>query len=155
MQKVMTTTVYFGYSETFDAKNAIKAPGKSSGIDLNNTYCYDIVSDKLASITSYYLGMPANATSLGHSYCIDNVQMYNGFTTPQTISESAGYGINVDVTQAKTESIIGSDFGKTAIEYVNEGLAMKVNFDYCLFVESSGYKPWHNSFNAIKYCSND
>ena len=132
MDKVMNARIYFSYTDSFNAASAIKAPARFDRIDLNNTYYYDISYDGMASIMSFYVGMPANTSSARQSYCLDNVKLYNYSDVPTTIPAYLGYGLNVDTTQAKTEEIIGSDNGKTAVQYMNEGLVMKVNFDYCV-----------------------
>lgn len=132
MDKVMSARIYFSYSDKFNAMSAVKAPGRSDKIDLNNTYYYDVTFKGIASINSIFVGIPANAKTVGHTYCIDNVKLYNNASVPTAIPAYLGYGLNVDATQAKTEEIIGSALGKTAVQYINEGLVMKVGFDYCV-----------------------
>ena len=131
MDKVMNARIYYSYSDSFNTAAALKAPARVDRIDLNNTYYYDVSYDKIASLMSFYIGMPASAGAR-QSYCIDNVKLYNDAAAPTAIPAYLGYGLNVDTTQAKTEEIIGSSNGKTTIQYMNEGLVMKVNFDYCV-----------------------
>ena len=132
MTKVMNARVYFSYSDSFSAASATKAPSRVDKIDLNNTYYYDISYTTIASVYSFFLGVPTNTKTERHSYCVDNVKLYNNATTPTTIPAYLGYGSQVDVTQAKTEEIVGSDNGKTTVQHMNEGLVMKVNFEYCV-----------------------
>lgn len=132
MEKVLTARIYFSGADSFNPSVAKKAPGRTDAIDLNNTYYYEMLYTGISSIQSIYVGIPANDKTKGHSYCIDNVKLYNGVKVPTRIPAYLGYGLNVDTTQAKTEQIIGSTLGKTAIQYISEGLAMKVDFDYCI-----------------------
>lgn len=132
MQKVMEARIYFSYSDSFNPAAALKAPGRTDRIDLNNTYYYDVSFDNISSIKSFFIGIPANSKTVGHSYCIDNVKLYNNASVPTTIPAHLGYGANVDVTMAKTEEIVGSEQGKTTTQYMSEGLIMKVDFDYCI-----------------------
>ncbi|MBE6536312.1 MAG: hypothetical protein E7673_00010 [Ruminococcaceae bacterium] len=133
MEKVMNARIYFGYTDTFDVSAAVKAPGRTDKIDLeNNTYYYDVTYSGIAGISSFCIGIPANSKTTGHSYCIDNVKLYNNAEKPTSIPAYLGYGANVDVTMAKTEEIIGSQHGKTTVQYLNEGLIMKTGFSYCV-----------------------
>jgi len=132
MLKVMNARVYFSYSDTFNVANAISAPGRADRINLENTYYYDVVFTDIASISAFFIGIPKNTKTLGHSYCVDNVKLYNGVQMPTGVPAYLGYGNNVDVTQAKTEEIIGSDKGKTTLQYISEGLIMKTGFGYCV-----------------------
>lgn len=132
MKKIMNVRIYFSYSDTFNASAAVKAPGRADRVDLNNTYYYDLTFDGMASIDSIFVGMPKNSKTIGHSYCIDNVKLYNGVRVPTGVPAYLGYGTNVNTSQAKTEEIIGSDNGKTIIQYISEGLIMKTNFEYCI-----------------------
>ena len=128
MTKAITVRTYFGASETFDASNAIKAPVKTDKIDLSNTYYSDATYKDITTISSYCIGIPKNDMQ-GHSFCYDNVRIYNGYDTPVKVS---GYGSSVDVNMAKTEQIMGSEEGKLIKQYIEEGLVMKVGFDYCV-----------------------
>ena len=132
MDKLLSMRFYFSYSDTFNPAAATKAPGRADRIDLNNTYYYDVVFNNIASIEMFYLGMPKNSKTIGHSYCVDNVQLYNGVKVPTAIPAYLGYGSMVDTAQAKTEEIIGSDNGKTTLQYISEGLIMKTDFEYCI-----------------------
>lgn len=133
MLKLMTARIYFSYSDQFNPTAAVKAPGRADRIDLSsNTYYYDVVFKDIASIESIFIGMPKNNKTIGHSYKIDNVKLYNGVSVPTGVPAYLGYGTNVDVTQAKTEEIIGSDNGKTILQYISEGLIMKTDFEYCI-----------------------
>lgn len=132
MDRIMEARIYFSYSDSFNPQNALKAPGRTDKIDLNNTYYYDVTLENISSITSFFIGIPANSKTVGHSYCIDNVKLYNNSSIPTSIPAHLGYGSNVDVTMAKTEEIVGSENGKTTIQYMSEGLIMKVDFDYCI-----------------------
>lgn len=149
MTKILTLRVYFSYSNTFNAANAVKAPGRADRIDLNNTYFYDITVDNIASISSFFVGIPASSTSQGQSYCFDNVKQYNYANVPGNVPAVLGYGLNVDVTAAKTEEIIGSSTGKTTLQYISEGLVMKTGFDYC--VSAGTRKPIITTEEGITY----
>ena len=149
MTKILTLRVYFSYSDTFNAANAVKAPGRADRVDLNNTYFYDITVDNISSISSFFVGIPANSSSQGQSYCIDNVKQYNYADVPGSVPAVLGYGLNVDVTLAKTEEIIGSSTGKTAIQYISEGLVMKTGFNYC--VSAGTRKPIIKTEDGVTY----
>ncbi|MBQ9070168.1 MAG: hypothetical protein IJY23_02295 [Clostridia bacterium] len=129
MIKAVTTRTYFGYKETFDATKALKAPARAETADLNNTYYIDVISQDVTTVATYCIGLPKKTDSQGQSFCYDNVSIYNGETAPVKVS---GYGANVDVNQAKTEQIIGSEEGKLVKQYIEEGLVMKVGLGYCI-----------------------
>ncbi len=131
MGKCMTMTVYFGYSDTFNIEGAKKANslgGKEK--DLNATYYYTVTFEEISTFDYYRMGMPLSGkNNFGASVCFDNVSLYNGASVPTDIS-SLGYGVNVNELAAKTIEIVGGS--KTATQYINEGLAMKVGVDSCL-----------------------
>lgn len=132
MDKIMVARIYYSYSDTFNAASAIKAPTRLDKIDLNNTYFYDITYDAISNVESFFIGTPANTATARHSYCIDNVKLYNNATVPTGVPAYLGYGAMVDTSLSKTEEIIGSEHGKTNVQYMNEGLVMKVNYEYCV-----------------------
>ena len=131
MEKLIGIRVYFGASETFNPDQAIEA--SALGQESKNfyaTYYYDATFEGLASVDSFRLGLPSNSKE-AQSYCVDNVRLYNGSDRPIDVSKY-GYGKNVNESQAKTEEIFSSSSEKTALQYLNEGLAMKVGVNYCL-----------------------
>lgn len=149
MTKVMNARIYFSASDNFNPSAAIKAPGRVDKINLANTYYYDVTFAGVASISSICIGIPANSKTVGHSYCIDNVKLYNNNSpAPTSIPAYLGYGANVDVTMAKTEEIEGSEHGKTTVQYLNEGLIMKVGFDKCV---DAGVKRSILSKDGVSY----
>ncbi len=131
MNKCMTVTVYYGYSETFDVTKAIEAEkSPKEGNDLNNTYYYQLRLDNITSFEYFRLGLPAsNDKNFGSSFCIDEVKLYNGSSVPTKIAAD-NYGANVNVDAAKTVEILGGE--KTVTQYIDEGLVMKVGVDYSL-----------------------
>ena len=144
MTKVLGLRVYFGFSDTFNAATAVEAtispygankPGTMTTAIASGTYYYDTYFDKIDYLSSMRLGTPATST-MGHSYLIDNLRFYNGSYIPLAKDAFDGeYGANVDATQAKTVEIRGGE--KTALQYLIEGLVMKVGSPYAL---SSGEK---------------
>ncbi len=130
MTKILTIRVYYGYSDTFDPANAAASPKKTKDINLDETYYYDISIENYDKILSMYVGTPKNSAIRGQSYLIDNVKAYNGSAIPGV--KVTGYGEKVDETVAKTETIISADSGMTVMEYINNGIVMKVGSNYNL-----------------------
>lgn len=139
MAKVLGLRVYYGYSDTFNLDAAVEQTSSPYGTDkpadmqtavASGTYYYDTYFNKIDYFTSMRLGTPATST-MGHSYLIDNLRFYNGAYVPLAADAFGGEsGANVDATQAKTVEIRGGE--KTALQYVKEGLIMKVGSTYAL-----------------------
>ena len=132
MDKVVSLRTYFGYTETFDMTNAIEAGSKSKeDKDLNATYYYDSVLDSIANIDIHRLGMPSASGIVGQSYCVDNVKLYNGSATSVKFGAEE-YGKNVSTAVAKTVEILSAGASKTTMQYINDGLIMKVGSTWAL-----------------------
>ena len=131
MGKVLGVRIYFGAAECFDVDSAIEASTLSAEAkNLYATYYYDTSLEGINVANSFRLGIPGSAKE-GQSYCVDNLSFYNGSDRPIDVSKY-GHGANVNESAAKTEEIFSSSSEKTALQYLNEGLVMKVGVDYCL-----------------------
>ncbi|MBQ9085268.1 MAG: hypothetical protein IJY24_06400, partial [Clostridia bacterium] len=76
-------------------------------------------------------GIPAS--DYGSSVCLDNLVAYTGANTYGLATPEMGYGSNVNINAAKTENILGGGSvggGKSTLDFLNEGLAMKVDVNY-------------------------
>ena len=131
MERVMKARVYFGYADTFDYTTATNGAVNSGDKDLNKTYYLDVTFVGAQFIEYVRFGMPASHKAVGSSYLMDNVKAYNGTDKPTKLPDD-DYGINVIETQAKTEQILSANAEKTALQYIAEGLVMKVGVNYCL-----------------------
>lgn len=130
MSRMVTVRVYYGFSDSFNPASAVASPKKAKDIDLENTYYYDITLEGVANFRSFHVGLPKNSATRGQSYLIDNVKAYNDSAIPGV--KVSGYGVKVDESAAKTETIITSGSGKTVMEYINTGVVMKVGSDFNL-----------------------
>ena len=130
MTKMFNIRIYYSYSDSFDPSNAIATPKKATSVNLENTYYHDINISGNLNFKSIHFGIPKNAAARGQSYLVDNVRAYSGTDVPGV--KVSGYGVKVDETAAKTETIISANSGKTAIEYINSGVVMKVGSDLSL-----------------------
>lgn len=131
MEGVSGIRIYFSNSTSFDYKNAKNAINLTGEKDLSKTYYINASLDAVSSLDSFRFGTPKTAGIIGMSYLIDNVKVYNNSAVPVNFP-SDKYGENVDPDQAKTEQIISGESGKTSLQYINEGLVMKVGSDWCL-----------------------
>lgn len=128
MTKVLVLRVYYGYQDAFDAAKAVEGP---SG-DLDGIYYYDTAIQGITSIDSFRIGLPGAKSVLGASYLVDNIRLYNNAPVPVAKDAFDTYGENVDVSQAKSVEIKTGGGDKTVIQYIDEGLVMKLGSDYCL-----------------------
>ena len=131
MEKLISARIYFGYSETFDVDAAVNANGNTKEKDLTSTYYIDVNFLASSYVEWFRFGLPTSSTNKGESYLMDNFKVYNGAEKPVEISKG-NYGLNVLTNQAKTEEILSADAEKTALQYIAEGIVMKVGVDYCL-----------------------
>lgn len=132
MDKLITARIYFGYASTFSAETAIPGAAFKKDKDLtNNTYYVDVKFPNAQYLDYYRFGTPAGHSAIGSSYLFDNLKVYNGVSMPTKLPAD-NYGTNVNTLQAKTENILSADATKTALQYLSEGLVMKVGSDYCL-----------------------
>ncbi len=131
MDRFTTARIYFGYADTFNPDRALNGGIYKGDKDLTNTYFIDVNFDKVQFLEYIRFGMPASHTAVGSSYLLDNVKAYNGVSKPTKLADD-DYGINVIETQAKTEQILSANAEKTAVQYIAEGLVMKVGVNYCL-----------------------
>ena len=130
MEKYIALRLYFGYADSFNAENAIEY---DSQYGLEKTMYWDISLEGLSTLKSFTFGLPGAKNIIGHSYLLDNIAVYNNVSEPIANEKLNGeVGLLVDTTQAKTVEIKSASGEKTAIQYLNEGLVMKVGSDYCL-----------------------
>ena len=80
------------------------------------------------------IGRPSGSTSIGSSYCLDNlVAYYNASEAVDWDVEKDGYGSLVNTSMSKTIAIKGgSSNAVTAVDAVKQGLAMKVGVNNAL-----------------------
>ena len=130
MSALISLRIYYGYSEIFDAE---KAENDQFGKDFTKTLYHDTTIEGISNLKSFSFGLPGAKNIVGHSYLIDNFALYNNVERPvpqEVLGDEAGE--LVDKTQAKTVEIKSASSEKTTIQYLNEGLVMKVGSDYCL-----------------------
>ena len=79
------------------------------------------------------IGTPAGrpVTDFDSSFCIDNLQMYNGRNECVEITEDMGYGYKINPDMNTTVEILGkAENEKTNGAYIAESLAMKIGVDF-------------------------
>ncbi|MBQ9085442.1 MAG: hypothetical protein IJY24_07305, partial [Clostridia bacterium] len=113
LELVSTIELYGKESSQFDEDGRTKKGQK--GV---NFYRFQVAS-----------GVPAS--DYGSSVCLDNLVAYTGANEYGLATPEMGHGSNVSDSYAKTEEIIGGSSGsKTTLDFLNEGLSMKVNVNY-------------------------
>ena len=110
-------TAYIAESPEYDSKLTEKF-----SIDLGTT----------DGIAWFRLGCGANSLSVGDSYCIDNLTIYNSVNPDRQDVSKLGYGSMVDTTLPKTVDILTYGGEKSDSNYINEGMLLKTGVNYGL-----------------------
>ena len=131
MHKLVSARIYFGNADSFDFENAMAASSGSNKNDLSGTYYIDVEFPEATQIDWIRYGFITALTNIGSSFLVDNIKAYNGTDKLVPISDG-NYGELVIESQAKTIEILSPDAEKTSLQYINEGLVMKVGSNYCL-----------------------
>ena len=130
MEALISLRIYYGYASIFNADEAVE---DSAGVDLEKTMYHDTTINGVSALKSFTFGLPGAKNIVGHSYLVDSFAVYNNVERPIPNEKLGGdVGVLVDKTQAKTIEIKSASSEKTSIQYLNEGLVMKVGSDYCL-----------------------
>ena len=133
-------TIDYDYSDpTLTAENSMQCTitfddGKQTVVSRTTLTC----SNRGIAPDIMRFGFTGAAANIGYSFCLDNLQAYYNVDAPTDITvEEHGYGSNVNPADLKTIAIEGAQ-QKTNMDYIKEGLVLKVGVDYMLVRQEKG-----------------
>ncbi|MBQ8302723.1 MAG: hypothetical protein IJX97_04140 [Clostridia bacterium] len=111
-----------------DHINLYVADSTKADAQLTEIYNGDLASTD--GVQLFRFGIQTNAANNGHSWCIDNLRLYNTIYPDRQDITDMGYGSLLDENDTKTVVIKNFTGEKSNVEYLNEAMLMKTRVNY-------------------------
>ncbi|MBQ8302724.1 MAG: heparinase II/III family protein [Clostridia bacterium] len=105
---------------------------ESTAHDAKLTQIFNVDMGTTDGVAWFRLGCGASASSIGDSYCLDNLTIYNSSYPDRQDITGMGHGSMVDSSLPKTVEILQYGGDKSDSNYLNEGMILKTGVNYGL-----------------------